>query len=186
MFLEILAVSSILLCCVLLCSWITRRHKLPPGPTGYPVCGNSFQIDTDRIQHDLKNLFDKYGTIFQLKLMGTRVVTLTSSRLLKYAFYLSPCEKHTNDRSENSSSEVFYGRKHIGCANYSNITEFLREFHSSGIQHFLLGKYAFETAYELEIKRLHLTLIGSPGRDINPHQSLRTYFRNLCSVLVSV
>ena len=180
-----IAVAFTLVLCVLLCSYRRGRYKPIPGPAGYPVCDNSFQVDGDHIHHNLAEYTTEYGNIFRLKLFGSSVITLTSSHLLNSAFHTSPALKYTNDRSANSSSDVFHKRKHIGCANWSKTTEKLRNIHKVDIQTYFDGKYYFEVIAKEEVKRLHLNLISKPGSDINPHGFLKIFFKNICSILVS-
>lgn len=178
------------ICCALflvyvfLCIWRRQKRKPAPGPRGYLCCGNSFQINSDRIHHDLYNYFEEFGTIFKLRLYGTSVVNLASAALLQDTFGTPPTDESTNDRSANCTSDIFYGRKHIGCANLSNTTLLLREFHSNAIPRYFECDQNFELLIKEEIKRLHLNLIGKPRCDINPHEYLRTYFKNICSILL--
>lgn len=60
----------------------------------------------------------------------------------------------------------------------------LREFHSCAISYYVENRQHFELCIRAEIKKLHLNLIAKPNSDINPHATLRTYFSNLCSILL--
>lgn len=188
MFVELLLGICCALCLVyvFLCLWHRQKRKFPPGPKGYLCCGNSFQIDSEKIHHDLHRIREEYGAIFKLKLYGTSVINLSSAAFLHDAFGTPPADESTNDRSANSTTDVFYGRKHMGCANLSDTTNLLREFHSSAIQKYFECERNFEAKIKEEVKRLHLNFISRPRCDINPHAYLRTYFKNICSVLVSM
>ncbi|XP_060556387.1 cytochrome P450 2J4-like [Ruditapes philippinarum] len=175
---------SLSLVYVFLCVWRRRKRKLPPGPQGYLCFGNSFQIDADRIHHDLHKFREEFGPLFKLKLYGTNIVNLSSASLLYEAFETTPTDEIANDRSANSTSDIFYGRKHMGCANLSNITLLLREFHKSAIPRYFEREQFFELLNKEEIKRLHLNLISKPTCNINPHEYLRTYFKNVCAILL--
>ncbi|XP_045175625.1 cytochrome P450 2D17-like [Mercenaria mercenaria] len=178
------------ICCALslvyvfLCIWRRRKREPPPGPKGYLCCGNSFQIDADRIHHNLNQLREEFGTIYQLKLYGTSIINLSSVSLLYDAFETPPTDELANDRSANSTSDIFYGRKHMGCANLSSTTLLLREFHSSAIPRYFENEHYFELLIKEEVKKLHLNLISKPSCNINPHAYLRKYFKNICSVLL--
>ncbi|KAF8444949.1 cytochrome P450 [Boletus edulis BED1] len=55
-----------------------RSNSLPPGPTGWPVIGNLFQISSERNWEDFAALGKKYGDISTISILGTRYVVLNS------------------------------------------------------------------------------------------------------------
>ena len=182
---EILLIVSVLLLCSYHIFRRRRKHELPPGPCGLPFCGNPCQIDSRRLQHSLTDLSHEYGPIFKLKLFGANIITLTSSYAIQRAFDLPPTDAHLNDRSKNSTNDIFYNRKHIGCANLTKETLTLREFHSVGIQKYFDGSSCFEFLYRSEVNKLYLNLTTEYGSNMNPHSLLKTFLRNTCSILVS-
>ncbi|KAL4225117.1 hypothetical protein ACF0H5_015810 [Mactra antiquata] len=183
---EILIGSSLVLCIVYVsvCMWRRRKLKSPPGPEGYLFCGNSFQINSDRLHQDLHVLSEEYGPIFKLNIFGKTIITLSSASLINEAFGTSPTMEFTNDRAANSTSDVFYGRKHIGCANWCKTTQVLREIHSILIQKYFENEPNFEIRIMDEIRRLQNNLMNDQNTAINPDTHLRRYFKNLCSILL--
>lgn len=182
----VLVACALILVWLITCVWRKRKRKLPPAPRGYLCFGNSFQIDTDRIHQDLFKYNQEFGHTVCLNIHGTSVVSLSSVFAINEAFELHPVSQFTNDRSKNSTADVYYGRKHIGCANLSNVTLLLRDFHRFKI--FSIFEHGGRQGNLLkdEIKRLHLALINVPICDISPHEQLRILHRNLCSIVVSV
>lgn len=174
---------------LLLCSYIIfrrrRKYELPPEPCGFPFCGNPCLIDLDRFQHCLTDLSHEYGPIFKIQLFGTKIMTLTSSYAMRRAFDLAPTDAHMNDRSRNSTNDIFYNRKHIGCANLTKETIGLRDFHILGIQRHFDGSALFEFYFRSEVNKLYLNFSSKHGSNINPHKFLKTFLKNLCSILVS-
>lgn len=185
---KVLVVAAFVLIVVWLisCVWKKRKRKLPPGPSGYLCFGNTFQIDVDRICHDLYKIHVDYGHIVRVTVHGTVFISLSSVFAIKEAFEADLNSEHANDRSKNSTADIYYGRKHIGLANLSNITLNLRDFHKFKI--FTIFKHggSQRNHFRDELKRLHLNLISSPGGDISPHEQLRIFHRNLCSIVVSI
>ncbi|XP_022097079.1 steroid 17-alpha-hydroxylase/17,20 lyase-like [Acanthaster planci] len=69
-------------------SWRARRHlNLPPGPPSIPLLGNFNVFMSNRpIYKVLKELADKYGSIFSLKLPMGRFVVLSEVDVIREAF----------------------------------------------------------------------------------------------------
>lgn len=180
----------ILVTAVLVCSYFVcrrrRKYDLPPGPCGLPFCGNMCSIDLQRFQHCLTDLSHEYGPVFKIKLFGSNIIILTSSYAMQRAFDLHPTDAHLNDRSKNSTDEIFYNRKHMGCANLTKETIGLRDFHILGIQKHIDGASLFEFQYRTEVNKLFLNLTSKQRTNINPNTSLRSFLRNLVSILVSI
>uniref|UniRef100_A0A5F9D062 unspecific monooxygenase n=1 Tax=Oryctolagus cuniculus TaxID=9986 RepID=A0A5F9D062_RABIT len=75
------------LCCLLLLSlWKqnSRRGKLPPGPTPFPIIGNILQIDVKDISKSLTNL-KRYGPVFTVYLGMKPTVVLHGYEAVKEA-----------------------------------------------------------------------------------------------------
>ncbi|KAF8134338.1 cytochrome P450 [Boletus edulis] len=68
-----------------LAAWWFRSRRfdlLPPGPPGYPVIGNLFQIFSEKNWKDFAALGQKYGDIISISILGTRYVVLNSHRAI--------------------------------------------------------------------------------------------------------
>jgi len=85
---EYLAVGSLLVVTVLGYLWIqatTDSAKLPPGPSYLiPWVGNALQIPSARPWYWYRELADKYGPVFSLKIPGTRIIVVTGEAEAKY------------------------------------------------------------------------------------------------------
>ncbi|KAF9237437.1 cytochrome P450 [Melanogaster broomeanus] len=57
-------------------------RSLPPGPTGWPVVGNLFEISADKSWLDFAELGKKYGDISSISILGTRYVILNSYKAI--------------------------------------------------------------------------------------------------------
>uniref|UniRef100_A0A0W0GB59 Cytochrome p450 n=1 Tax=Moniliophthora roreri TaxID=221103 RepID=A0A0W0GB59_MONRR len=70
---------------VSVCAWgiylkFKRPGKLPPGPKGYPIVGNLFQLDVDRPWHSLLEWKKIYGDIVYFRLFNQDVIVLNSAK----------------------------------------------------------------------------------------------------------
>lgn len=184
---EVLVGASFALCLVYVsvCVWRRRKQKVPPGPEGYLFCGNSFQINTDKFHQDLQKLSEEYGPIFKLNLYGKSIISLSSPALINEAFGSAPSMDYANDRAVNSTSDIFYGRKHMGGANLTKTTQLLREIHSVYIPKYFENEHHFEIRAMEEVNKLLISLTNNKTSLKNPHTHLRRYFKNICSILVS-
>lgn len=63
-----------------------RKPKVVPGPPGYPLIGNLFQLQSGRLHHQAVDWGQQYGDIFRLNILGKRLVFLNTSRLIRRAF----------------------------------------------------------------------------------------------------
>ena len=193
-FLKMLTLTEGLLACtcsltfiflVYTCVVRMRKTRQVPGPEGYLCCGNSFQIQADNIHKNLKEYHEIYGNIVRLKLFGTTVISISSVTLLKSAFEYNPSCQLANDRSENATSDVFYGRKHIGMADLHSVTLLLKEFHRSVAPNISETGGNLDFRFRTEIHNLYLKLASKSSGDTNPHNCLRSFHKNICSILVS-
>ncbi|WAR03058.1 CP17A-like protein [Mya arenaria] len=176
--------SSTFIFLIYSCVLRMRKTRLVPGPEGYLCCGNSFQIQADHIHKNLKEYHEIYGKIVRLKIFGTTIISISSLDLLKSAFEYNPSCEIANDRSANSTSGVFYGRKHIGMADLHSITLLLRDFHRSVAPNISETGGNLDFRFRTEIHNLYLELGSKNRSDTNPHDYLRSFHKNLCSILL--
>ncbi|KAJ2912527.1 hypothetical protein MD484_g7884, partial [Candolleomyces efflorescens] len=73
-------VSIVLLLLTFILKRLTSRNKvpLPPGPRGYPIIGNVFDISNERPWISYSKLAKKYGDIVMLEILGTKILILSS------------------------------------------------------------------------------------------------------------
>jgi hypothetical protein len=62
----------------------SRRKHLPPGPRGWPIVGNTFDVDMSLFPQTQLMLWAKrYGEIFYLKIASSDFIFLNSPRIVK-------------------------------------------------------------------------------------------------------
>ncbi|KAI3616565.1 cytochrome p450, partial [Moniliophthora roreri] len=77
--------STLIYVLVSVCAWAVylkfkRPGNLPPGPKGYPVVGNLFQLDANRPWHILLEWKKTYGDIMYIRLFNQDVIVLNSAK----------------------------------------------------------------------------------------------------------
>src|SRR5580658_4688761 len=61
-----------------------RRRHLPPGPKGWPILGNTFDVNMGLFpQTQLMDWSKQYGEIFYLKIASSDFIFLNSPRVVK-------------------------------------------------------------------------------------------------------
>ncbi|KAI3606358.1 cytochrome p450 [Moniliophthora roreri] len=78
-------ISTFVYVIVWVCAWsiylkFKRPGNLPPGPKGYPIVGNLFQLDADRPWHSLIEWKKTYGDIMYIRLFNQDVIVLNSAK----------------------------------------------------------------------------------------------------------
>nr|AYV88865.1 cytochrome P450 oxidase CYP77A46 [Polygala tenuifolia] len=90
----------------------SRRLNLPPGPPGWPIVGNLFQVARSGKPFFVyvNDLIPKYGSIFTLK-MGTRnLIILTDPKLVHEAL-IEKGPLYASRPSENPTRNIFSSNK---------------------------------------------------------------------------
>ncbi|XP_057980001.1 cytochrome P450 77A2-like [Malania oleifera] len=105
-----------------------RRFKLPPGPPGWPVVGNLFQVagSGKPFFQYVKGLLPKYGPIFTLK-MGTRTMIVISSAELAHEALVQKGPVFATRPRENPTRNIFSNNKFtVNAAVYGSVWRSLR------------------------------------------------------------
>jgi len=72
-------------CAITLGIWMLRarraRSKLPPGPTGWPIIGNLFDIPTEHSWFKYTEWGEKYGPITYVNVGGLPMIIVNSHRI---------------------------------------------------------------------------------------------------------
>ncbi|XP_009609997.1 cytochrome P450 77A1-like [Nicotiana tomentosiformis] len=143
----------------------TRKNKskklnLPPGPPGWPVVGNLFQVAGSGKQffEYITELKPKYGSIFTLK-MGARTMIIVSSADLAYEALIEKGQIFATRPSENPTRTIFSCNKFsVNAAIYGPLWRSLRRnmvqnmLSSSRVKEF---RDCREIAMDKLIERIH-------------------------------
>ncbi|KAK6136028.1 hypothetical protein DH2020_030238 [Rehmannia glutinosa] len=106
----------------------TKKLNLPPGPPGYPVVGNLFQVARSGkpfFQY-VRDLIPKYGPILTLK-MGTRTMIIISSAELAHEALIEKGQIFATRPTENPTRTIFSSNKFtVNAAFYGPVWRSLR------------------------------------------------------------
>ncbi|KAL8551708.1 hypothetical protein ACS0TY_000688 [Phlomoides rotata] len=105
-----------------------KKLNLPPGPTGYPVVGNLFQVARSGkpfFQY-VRDLIPIYGPIFTLN-MGTRTMIVISDNNLAYEALIEKGQIFATRPTENPTRTIFSCNKFtVNAAYYGPVWRSLR------------------------------------------------------------
>ncbi|ESK89576.1 cytochrome p450 [Moniliophthora roreri MCA 2997] len=80
MALSMLSYALLSLCIYIVYLSTRRTGRLPPGPKGYPIVGNTFQLDPNRPWHTFVQWKKEYGDIVHFRLFNQDVILLNSAK----------------------------------------------------------------------------------------------------------
>ncbi|KAA8539179.1 hypothetical protein F0562_025871 [Nyssa sinensis] len=107
----------------------SKKLNLPPGPPGWPIAGNLFQVARSGkpfFQYVRDHLLPKYGPIFTLK-MGTRTMIIISSADLAHEALVEKGQVFASRPPENPTRNVFSCNKFtVNAALYGPVWRSLR------------------------------------------------------------
>ncbi|XP_043708721.1 cytochrome P450 77A1-like [Telopea speciosissima] len=106
----------------------SKRLNLPPGPPGWPVVGNLFQVagSAKFFFHYIRDLVSIYGPIMTLK-MGTRTMIIISSPELAHEALIQKGQIFANRPRENPTRKIFSSNKFtVNSAVYGPVWRSLR------------------------------------------------------------
>ncbi|KAM7463826.1 hypothetical protein LguiA_031947 [Lonicera macranthoides] len=107
----------------------TKQIHLPPGPPGWPVVGNLFQVARSGkpfFQY-VRELIPRYGPILTLK-MGSRTLIIISSADLAYEALIEKGQIFSNRPKENPTRNIFSCNKFtVNAALYGPVWRSLRK-----------------------------------------------------------
>nr|WDA53440.1 cytochrome p450 77a4 [Erycina pusilla] len=86
----------------------SKKLKLPPGPPGWPIIGNLFQVALSKTQfiHYVRELIPIYGPILTLR-MGARTLIIISSAELAHEALIEKGQQFASRPAENPTRAIF-------------------------------------------------------------------------------
>lgn len=125
------ALAFLLSCLIFLLTQKTKNSKklnLPPGPPGWPIVGNLFQVARSGkpFMEYVNDLRSKYGSIFTLK-MGTRTMIILTDAKLVHEALIQKGAIYATRPPENPTRNIFSANKYtVNAAYYGPVWKSLR------------------------------------------------------------
>ncbi|KAL7980691.1 hypothetical protein Chor_001845 [Crotalus horridus] len=147
---------------LLLSSWqqMSRRGKMPPGPTPLPLIGNLLWVDRNNLPNSLIKLSEKFGEVFTIQLGPRRIVVLCSFEAIKEA--LVDQGNEFRDRGQQASFDWIFQGHGVAFSNGKKPIH-LRRFSITTLRNFGVGKRSIEERILEEAHFLLEALRGTKG-----------------------
>ena len=109
------AVATAALAMIVAVARYNRKHRglrLPPGPPGWPVVGNLFQVafSGKPFIHYIRDLRREYGPILTLR-MGVRTLVVISSAEMAHEALVEKGQEFASRPAENTTRNIFSSNK---------------------------------------------------------------------------
>ncbi|XP_039217800.1 cytochrome P450 2A13-like isoform X2 [Crotalus tigris] len=167
---------------LLLSSWqqMSRRGKMPPGPTPLPLIGNLLWVNRNNLPNSLIKLSEKFGEVFTIQLGPRRIVVLCGFEAIKEA--LVDQGNEFRDRGQQASFDWIFQGHGVAFSNGKKPIH-LRRFSITTLRNFGVGKRSIEERILEEAHFLLEALRGTKGAPFDP-----TYFlsRSVSNVISSI
>ncbi|XP_052028308.1 cytochrome P450 2C6-like isoform X4 [Apodemus sylvaticus] len=143
----------------------SRTGNLPPGPTGFPIIGNFFQLDAKNITQSLTSFSKVYGPVFTLYFGMKPTVVLHGYEAVKEALI-----DHGEEFSERGSFPVIEQiNKGLGIVfSHGNRWKEIRRFTLMTLRNLGMGKRTIENRVQEEAQCLVEELRKTNGSPCDP------------------
>lgn len=157
-----------------------KKKKYPPGPSGLPFFGVSFQIDPKGLHHNLLRWKQQYGDIISFKLFGKNIVVLNTPELIRKAFESDEFSPFTSDRPLNFIGQhVMYGYKDVLLNRYSNSFKQMKKLMISSINKHGFYSQHFQDLANEEFRSVVKQFHSTDGQPVDPVALLMPSFCKL-------
>ncbi|NWV86336.1 CP2H1 protein, partial [Dasyornis broadbenti] len=169
--------------CLLFATWRSRsqKGKEPPGPIALPLIGNLLQLNPRNVPESLKQLSEKYGPVFTVRLGPQKAVVLYGYDVVKEAL-VDQGDDFSGRRIFPLFEKLFKG---TGIVTSNGETwKQLRRFALTTLRDFGMGKKGIEERIQEEANFLVERIKNTHERPFNPGNFLIHAVSNIiCSIV---
>ncbi|KAJ8298666.1 hypothetical protein KUTeg_022726, partial [Tegillarca granosa] len=163
-----------------------REEILLQGPTGYPVIGNTLDVDGTRIHLKLTHWAEIFGDIYEVNLFGSTVVVLNSPELIRKAFLTEPNATLFSDRVKGSvAQEILHESKDIVFGAYSESWVKRRKLGHKVLKAYGAGIKNIEKSVTEELTYVTSKLMSYNGKPFDPEVVLNDFLNQIIAILLT-
>ena len=160
--------------------------SMPVGPTGWPIVGNTFQINPYKFHFTLEQWVKEFGPTLKCSILRTNMVVLSSPELIRKAFSSEKYDKILNDRPESFLGKyIMRNYSSMIVARYDETLFKARKTFHRALHLYGDGFPKFENTVMGEIDNLIVHLKSYKDNDFDPAPVFERSLGNLVSILVA-
>ena len=177
--------------CILIDRLFRSRNKSNdgmdiPGPKQWPLLGNMFDVDLDRLHISLSKMAETYGPIFRIKILGQNTVIINDAPLERLAFGSTKYGEFFNDRQNYFLGKyIYFDCSDIGFANLNKKQMTLRKMLQRSLKLYGDGISHFNRMNEDELVRVLEELKLTKQCDFDMHAIVSNSLTNTLGLLLT-
>ncbi|XP_059196409.1 cytochrome P450 2J6-like [Centropristis striata] len=158
-----------------------RPKSFPPGPRAFPIVGNIFTVDHNRLHESMTQLAGRYGDVYSMRMGQKWMVVLNRFEVLKEAL-VTQGDSLVDRPYQAIIDDVTHGQGVV--FSNGNIWKQQRRFALSTLKYFGFGKKSLEPVILDEFTYCAKDFKSYKGKPLNPHLIVSNAISNIICSLV--
>ncbi|XP_064602335.1 cytochrome P450 2C31-like isoform X1 [Liolophura sinensis] len=177
-------ISGLLFLLVLWVTRMSRNSRLPPSPPGYPLFGNWFELDFERMHLKFNEWSKKYGDIMSFHVFTDTVIILQGFEVLREASLSPEVAEAFSGRQRNFSGSYVLPNDVIFQA-WNEKTSHLKKVLTKGMRLYGNDLRAAEPLILKEVQTVARNFHSRNGEAFSPFEDINNFLCRIIMILVT-